>query len=54
MGYTIAIPIVTLGFGGAYLDKKFSTSPLFLLIGITVSLILSGMGIYRKIKEINK
>lgn len=53
LGYTIAIPIVVLGFGGAYLDKKISTSPLFLLLGIGLSLVLSGIGIYRKIKEIN-
>ena len=54
LGYTIAIPIVVLGLGGAWLDKKLVTSPLFLLVGIGLSLILSGLGIYRKIKKINE
>ena len=54
LGYVIALPIVVLGFSGAWLDKKFATSPLFILIGIFLSLILSGVGIYRKIKEISK
>lgn len=54
LGYTIAVPIVVLGFGGAWLDKKYGTSPALILIGIGLSLVLSGVGIYRKIKEINQ
>lgn len=53
LGYTIALPIVILGFGGAVLDKKISTSPLFLLVGIALSIIISGIAVYRKIKTIN-
>lgn len=53
LGYTIALPIVILGFGGAMLDKKFGTSPLFLLVGIALSLIISGIAVYRKVKTIN-
>jgi F0F1-type ATP synthase assembly protein I len=53
LGYTIALPIVILGLGGAWLDKKIGTSPLFLLIGIALSLIVSGVGIYRKVKNLN-
>ena len=53
LGYTIAIPIVILGFGGAWADKKLDTSPAFILIGIALSLIISGIGIYRKVKKIN-
>lgn len=54
LGYIIALPIVILGFGGAWLDKKLGTPPLFILIGILVSLLISGIGVYRKIKEISK
>lgn len=54
LGYIIAIPIVLLGLGGAYLDKYLETSPLFLLLGIALSLLLSGIGVYRKIKEITQ
>ncbi|PJC36778.1 hypothetical protein CO046_04100 [Candidatus Peregrinibacteria bacterium CG_4_9_14_0_2_um_filter_53_11] len=51
LGYLIALPIVILGFGGALLDKKLGTSPLFLLLGIALSLVISGLGVYRKVKE---
>lgn len=52
LGYTIAIPIVLLGFGGAWLDKKYGTSPLFILTGFFLSILISSIGIYRKAKVI--
>lgn len=52
LGYMIAIPIALLGFGGALLDKKAGTSPLFLLSGIVLSIIISGIAVYRKIKRL--
>ncbi|MEK9132248.1 MAG: AtpZ/AtpI family protein [Patescibacteria group bacterium] len=54
LGYTIAVPIAALGFGGAMLDKKLSTTPLFILIGIIISLTISSISVYRKVKMINK
>lgn len=54
LGYTIALPIAILGFIGAWLDKKLGISPALLLIGIALSLIISGIAVYRKVKEINK
>ncbi len=54
LGYIIALPIVVLGFSGAWLDKKLGTTPLFILTGIFLSLVLSGIGLYRKVKEISK
>ena len=54
LGYTIALPIVILGFGGAWLDKKWGTSPALLLIGIALSLLISGIAVYRKVKSINR
>ncbi|MBI2638654.1 AtpZ/AtpI family protein [Candidatus Peregrinibacteria bacterium] len=53
LGYTIAIPIVILGFGGAWLDKKLESSPLLLLAGIILSVIISSIAVYRKIKRIS-
>ena len=53
LGYTIALPIVVLGFGGAWLDKKLATSPAFILMGIGLSMIVSGVAIYRKIKDVS-
>lgn len=54
LGYTIALPIVILGLGGAWLDKKIGTSPAFLLAGILLSLVLSGIGVYRRIKNLTQ
>lgn len=52
LGYIIAIPIAAFGFGGAFLDKKYGTSPLFIFIGFFLSIIISSIGIYRKAKII--
>ena len=52
LGYLIALPIVFLGLSGAWMDKKFATSPLFLLIGITLAFIITSIGAYRKINTI--
>lgn len=54
LGYMIAIPIVVLGFGGALLDKKYDTSPLFILIGIVIAVLISSIAVYKKIKEISE
>lgn len=51
-GYIIAVPAVAFGFGGAYLDKQYGTSPTFILIGFAAALALSGLGIWRAVKEI--
>ncbi len=52
MGYTIALPIVLLALGGRLLDKRFNTSPIFLLAGILLSIILSTLGILKIILPI--
>ena len=52
LGYTIVIPIVLLAFLGRFLDRKFETSPIFLLSGILFSIIVSGILIFRKAKKI--
>lgn len=53
-GYIIAIPAVAFGFGGAYLDKQYGTSPTFILIGFALAMLLSGLGIWRMIREITR
>lgn len=53
-GYIIAIPAVLFGFGGAYLDKLYGTSPLLILIGLGVALALSSLGIWRLVKQISE
>ncbi len=53
LGYLIAIPAFAFGFGGAYLDKRYDLSPLFLILGLALALTLSGFAVYRRVKEIN-
>lgn len=52
IGYLIALPAALLGFGGAYLDKTLSTSPLFILLGFALALLTSSFTIWRKIKPL--
>ena len=54
LGWIIAIPVTVFGFGGAYLDKALKTSPLFLLTGLLLALILSITGVFRQLKTILK
>lgn len=52
LGYIIALPAALFGFGGAYADKYLGTSPWLLLMGFTLALLLSAIGVYRKVREI--
>ena len=52
LGYMIALPAVIFGFGGAYLDKMFHTTPLFIVIGLALAFTISMFGVIRKVKEI--
>ncbi len=51
-GYTITIPLVALVLAGRFLDKKFNSSPLLLLIGIVLSIIISSIVLLVKVKRI--
>jgi len=52
LGYTIAAPIVIFAFLGRFLDVKYDSSPILLLIGIFFAMIVSGAMIFRKAKRI--
>ncbi len=52
IGWMIAVPAVLFVLGGAWLDKYLATSPLFVLIGIPLSLIISAMSVRSVIKEL--
>lgn len=54
LGYLIAIPIVLFGLGGRFLDRWLGTSPWLLLIGIVLAVVLSGVGVSRKIRAISR
>lgn len=51
-GYTITIPLVALALAGRFLDKKFDSSPLLLLTGIVLSLIVSSIILLVKVKKV--
>jgi F0F1-type ATP synthase assembly protein I len=54
LGYLIVIPLVALAVGGRMLDKKFDSSPLFLLAGVLLSVFISSYLVYSKTKEVMK
>ncbi len=52
LGFIIVIPIVLFALAGRFADKYFNSSPWFLLVGILVSIIVTTILVYRKIKTI--
>jgi F0F1-type ATP synthase assembly protein I len=52
LGYLIAVPLVVLALVGRFFDKKYGTSPWFLLVGIVLSILISSYAVYNKSKEI--
>ena len=52
IGYTTALPAVGLGLLGRFLDKKFETSPLILLISMALAMLITFLWLYKEIKKI--
>lgn len=52
IGYTISVPIIILVLGGRLLDKAFATAPLFMIIGLLISVFSTGYIIYKKTKRL--
>lgn len=52
MGYTLALPLVLLALCGRLLDKWLQTSPIFLLIGILLSIGISSILLAYKAMDI--
>ncbi len=50
-GATIAVPVVCLSLVGRWLDGRYGTGPLFLVIGFVVAAVISAATIYRKAKR---
>jgi F0F1-type ATP synthase assembly protein I len=48
LGFAVAVPLVLFLFLGVYLDRKFNTMPIFLIICILISLVAAGLEV-RKI-----
>ena len=54
LGYIIAVPAVAFGFLGAWIDKKYAVSPLFLALGLALAFVCSSIVVLRKVREIAK
>lgn len=50
VGSAIALPLVIFALGGRMLDRQFDTSPLYLIIGLLLSLVSTGIIIWKKVK----
>jgi hypothetical protein len=46
LGLSLIIPQIICIAGGVTLDKQFKTSPLFVLFGVFLGLLISGMSLY--------
>jgi predicted permease len=54
LGFVIALPAAFFAYFGAILDKKYHTSPLFILVGIVIALTLSSIWVYKMVKRIER
>lgn len=53
LGYMIALPLVIFVLIGRYVDHVFSTSPLFILIGVLIAFIISSYFVWQKTTTIS-
>lgn len=51
VGGAIAILLAIFAFGGRWIDKQNSTTPLFLIVGLLLSLVSTGIIIWRKVRN---
>jgi len=49
LGYAIALPLVLLALGGRLLDKALGSTPLFMLVGVVLSMVVTSWLVYRKL-----
>lgn len=50
VGWQAAVPIVVLGGGGAWLDKRWGTTPALMLVGCALALAVSSVLVWRTIQ----
>lgn len=54
LGYVIALPLVGLALLGRWLDRRWESSPLMLLVGVVVAFIITSIWLFIKIKELTR
>jgi F0F1-type ATP synthase assembly protein I len=50
--FSITVPTVLFALGGRWLDQRWKTSPLFLVLGLVLSLGVAGLLVYRKAERL--
>ena len=51
LGWYVALCLVVGILGGLWLDRQLGLSPLFLLLGLTLGLVVAFVGIFRMVQE---
>ena len=54
MGFYIAVAIVLGIWGGHWLDEKFNTNPLLLIVGLILGIAVAVLGVYNMMKPFIK
>jgi F0F1-type ATP synthase assembly protein I len=54
LGTELAVAIVLFGGTGYWADKKYGTSPCFLLVGIALSFIYGGYAVWKLVRMMSK
>jgi hypothetical protein len=52
IGWYVALCLLGGAFGGIWLDSRFGTGPLFVLLGIGAGLAIAGFGMYRMLQAV--
>jgi F0F1-type ATP synthase assembly protein I len=52
IGFILALPLVILVMLGVKADTYFGTTPLFIIVGMLVSMIISAIAITRKVRRL--
>ncbi|EKD56735.1 MAG: hypothetical protein ACD_58C00110G0003 [uncultured bacterium] len=54
LGFVIALPAAGFAYLGAILDKKYATSPLFVISGLGIAIFASSVWVYRMVKRLER
>lgn len=54
VGWFIGISIVLGILGGQWLDNKYNTNPIFIVVGLILGLIVAGYGVYQMLQPLLK
>ncbi len=52
VGFFIGGSIVLGTFSGLWLDDKFNTKPLFMIVGLFIGLVVAGYGVYQMLRPL--